>query len=124
MKTLIQFAFLTSLIMLCSCKHESLFEIPEPGPMDCDTTEVSFSGTIAPILQQNCYMGCHNGTNPSSGFLLDNYNGVKAKVNEGRLYGAVARLTGYVAMPLDQDPLPDCKISQIKAWIDEGALDN
>ena len=101
-----------------------MMEIPDPGPMGCDSTGVSYATDIAPIIEQNCYNGCHNGDNPSSGFNLDTYNSIKAKVDEGRLYGAAAQLMGFVPMPLGGDPIPDCDIAKIKGWIDEGAPDN
>ncbi len=125
LKTTSAFLLLIMLIV-SSCKNDSIVEIPDPDPdpMGCDTTDVSFADVIVPILEQNCYNGCHSGGNPTSGFLLDSYDGVKAKVDEGRLYGAAAQLMGFVAMPLGKDPIPDCEISQIKAWIDEGAQDN
>ena len=131
----VKIALYLPLVFLCllfflfgvvSCQHEplALMPDPDPDPMGCDTTEVSYAAVIAPLIEQYCYSGCHNGPNPSSGFNLDSYVAVKAKVDEGRLYGAVAQLSGFVPMPLGQDPVPDCEIAQIKAWIDDGAPDN
>lgn len=95
-----------------------------PEPSGCDTANVSYSAVIAPIIQEHCYEGCHNGSSPASGFSLETYAGVKAKVTEGRLYGAVSQQPGFVAMPQGQGLIPSCQISQIKAWIDAGAPDN
>jgi len=113
------FLFITS-----SCTNDSLPEVPDPDLMGCDTTNISFSAVITPILEQNCYNGCHSGSNPTSGFLLDSYAGVNAKVEDGRLLGAVEQLIGFVAMPLGKAPIPDCEISQIRIWIEMGAKDN
>jgi len=96
----------------------------DPGPTICNTSNVSFSDGILPIMEQGGRSGCHNGDNPSSGFTLETYADVKAKVDQGRLAGAIGQEAGFIAMPLNMDPLPDCEIDQIKAWIDQGALDN
>ncbi len=111
-------------LVVSSCLNDSIMEIPDPDHIACDTTDVSFSAVIVPILEGNCYSVCHDGDNPTSGFLLNSYLGVKAKVDDGRLFGAVAQQAGFVPMPLNKNPIGDCEISQIKAWIDEGAQDN
>jgi hypothetical protein len=110
---------LAAITLVSSCNNDS-----SDDPTPCDSTDVSFSTTIQPILVANCYNGCHNGSSPTSGFLLDSYAGVKAKVDQNRLYGAVAHLPGFSAMPQGGGKLSDCQISQIKAWIDEGAKNN
>jgi hypothetical protein len=115
---------LTSFLVISSCTSDQLMEIPEPDLTGCDTTDISFATMITPILEQNCFQGCHNGDNPIGGFLLDSYNSVKLKVDDGRLFGSVAQLIGFVAMPLNKGPIPACDISQIKTWIEDGALDN
>ena len=111
-------AFLFSSLLLSSCGED------EPKPMTCDTSNVSFSGVILPIIEQNCFNGCHSGANPSSGFTLESYADVKVKVDDGRLGGAVQRKPDFGAMPLNMDPLPVCEVDQIIAWIDQGAQDN
>ncbi len=110
--------FLFSGLLLSSCKGE------DPKPTTCDTTDVSFSGVILPIIEQNCFNGCHSGSNPSGGFTLENYADVKVKVDDARLGGAVQRKDDFVPMPLNMDPLPSCEVDQIVAWIDQGAKDN
>ena len=89
----------------------------------CDTVDVSFSGTVFPILDTYC-TGCHSGNDPSGGVNLSNYEGVKLATDNGRLYGAVAHLPGYSKMPQGGTKLPDCDIAQIKSWIDNGLKDN
>lgn len=111
-----------------ACKHDSLIEMPddEPPPDDttqtpCDTTVVRFSTDIFPIIQTNCFNGCHNGDNPTSGFTLENYDEVKQKVDEERFRGAVFREPGFVPMPFGLPPLPDCELAKIAAWLNRGA---
>jgi cytochrome c5 len=90
---------------------------------DCDTTNVTYAATVVPILQASC-TGCHSGTSPSGGINLSTHASVAAVANNGKLYGSIARLSGFSAMPQGGNKLPDCQISQIRIWIDAGALDN
>lgn len=89
----------------------------------CNTTAVSFSQTINPIIITNC-RGCHSGPNPQGGIFLGDYAGVRSVALSGQLYGAVARLPGFTPMPRNRGPLQNCEIAQIKAWVDAGAPQN
>lgn len=90
---------------------------------ECDTLNVTYVGSIQPILSSNC-LGCHDA-NPSEGAMdLTNYDGVAAVAADGRLYGALNHDPGFEAMPLDGDKLSDCKIDKIRIWIEEGYLNN
>ncbi|HMJ46344.1 MAG TPA: hypothetical protein VK498_03400 [Ferruginibacter sp.] len=89
----------------------------------CDTTQFRFAANISPILTTNC-LGCHAGAVPSAGINLSNYFGVKQQVTNGRLYGAITHTAGYSPMPKNGTKLSDCQITQIKKWIDAGALNN
>jgi cytochrome c5 len=88
----------------------------------CDTTTVTYSTTIVPILQSNC-TGCHSGNNPSGGIKLDNYASVSTVVANKKLIGSITQSTGYWAMP-PNGKLSDCNIGKIKAWVYRGALNN
>lgn len=89
----------------------------------CDTTNVSFTNDITPILTNKC-TGCHSGGSPSGGVSLDNYNGVKVVAQSGQLYGAVNWDASYSNMPQGGNQLPQCEIDKIKSWVDAGALNN
>lgn len=92
------------------------------GGANCNLTQVTFSGVIMPIIANKC-KGCHSGTNPSGKLSLTTYAEVKASAQSGKLYGAVAYLSGYVGMPVGSK-LPGCEVQQIKAWIDAGYPNN
>lgn len=85
----------------------------------CDTLNMRFASHIQPILQANC-VGCHGSTNPSAGINLSTLSGVQAVANNGRLVGAVSKISGYVPMPPAGNGLSSCHINQIKAWINQG----
>jgi hypothetical protein len=87
--------------------------------MPCDTTSVTYTGTIWPIIQNNCY-GCHSGASPGGGILLQDYTTVKAAAQSGKLYGSIAYQQGYVRMPKNGSQLPGCYIREVKKWIDLG----
>ncbi len=89
----------------------------------CDTTSVSYSGTIKNIISIKC-QGCHSSSSASGGIDLGTYQGVKAKINDGRLWGAVNHMPGYAAMPRNGNKLSDCELKQIKKWIDASAPNN
>ena len=85
----------------------------------CDTTNVTYSGTISKIFTNNC-VGCHG---ISGNVTLSNYTGVKNAVN-GKLWNAINHFPGAVAMPNSTTKLSACNIRQIKIWINAGALNN
>jgi len=89
----------------------------------CSTTNVSYSGFIAPLFTTFC-SGCHSGGNPSGGILLNSYNGVKAVAQNGRLIGAISWNNGFQRMPQGGNQLTDCSIAKIQAWINDGMQNN
>lgn len=90
---------------------------------ECDTTAVTYSDVISPIIQNNC-QGCHSGSFPSGGITLTNHAEIQAYALTGALEGVVNHESGYVAMPYNQPQLPSCQLDQIRIWVEEGALDN
>ncbi len=89
----------------------------------CDTLNVTYSGTIVPILQARC-TSCHSGTSPSGGLDFTQYADLFTVANDGRLEGAIRRLPEpYIAMPPTLG-LNDCRVRQFMIWIDAGAPQN
>jgi hypothetical protein len=89
---------------------------------NCNLTQVTFSATILPIINNKC-KGCHSGGAPSGNIALTTYAQIRTQALNGKLYGSVANLAGYVAMPVGVK-LPDCEIQQVKTWVDAGAPNN
>jgi hypothetical protein len=90
----------------------------------CDTANVTYSGTISTILQNNC-TGCHSGSAPSGGGIdLSKYANVLVQANNGKLWGDVSHSTGYNAMPLGGSSLSACDLNMISSWIKKGAPNN
>ena len=109
-----------TLCVLLGCRYDV-----EPN-VACDTSNVTYSSTITGIINTyGCLQSsCHGGTNPGSGFKLDSYAGVKAKVTDGRLFGAINHSPGFVSMPQNAGKMSPCDIDKVKAWIDAGAPNN
>jgi hypothetical protein len=88
----------------------------------CDTiSEVTFSGTVWPIIELNC-RGCHSGGSPSGGVLLTNYTQVAAQATSGKLTG-VLRDGTYSLMP-PSGSLSECRIRQVELWVEAGIQNN
>ncbi len=106
----------TGVFLFNSCyrdSEEGLYRFTLPN---CDTTNVTYSGTISAIVQGNCLGGsCHStgGGAPNS---FDTYAGLSSQANF--LVGRLTGTTGAI-MPAS-GKLDACKINQIKAWVNKG----
>jgi mono/diheme cytochrome c family protein len=89
----------------------------------CDTSAVTYSTSVAPVLSSNCNV-CHGGSTPSASIKLDVYSGVKQQVDNGRLLGVVTHNPNYSPMPKNGTKLSDCNIAKIRKWIAAGAPNN
>ncbi|WP_187262973.1 hypothetical protein [Pontibacter beigongshangensis] len=105
-----------------ACTNDNLDELSlDPGP--CDTTAVTYSATVRPILAANCY-SCHSSADPSGGVVLDTHAGVSQPAGSGKLLGVISHAPGFVPMPQSGGKLSDCNITKIRQWIEAGAPDN
>jgi len=114
---------LFSLILLTGCVWDNEEEF-YPGSGVCDTTSVSFSEDIVPILANNCY-SCHSNLNApgfTNGLALEDYEDIAT--NAQRIVSAVNHQKGFQPMPKGGAKLDPCPISLIEAWVDTGAPDN
>jgi uncharacterized membrane protein len=87
----------------------------------CDTSNVTFSGKVWPVIQNAC-TGCHSGTSPGLGISLTTYAQVNAIVTDGRLLKVIRRTDTYPMPP--SYSLPHCKERSIEIWINAGAPNN
>lgn len=117
-KTIVFFA---TIILLSSCYYDVEKELYPPS--GCDTTKVTYTSFIAPLMQNSC-TACHSSVGPSAGIILDTYNGVKAAAASGKLYGSMAHTNGYAAMPPSGTQLSTCDLKKVNNWISSGSLNN
>jgi mono/diheme cytochrome c family protein len=94
--------------------------VPAPA---CDTAHVTYAGTIAPLLQQQC-SSCHGGSLPEAGFAVSSYAQVRAKAANGQLLGTVNHDPGFPAMPQGGAKLSDCDLTKLRQWVAAGAPNN
>ncbi len=107
------------IVLFSACSSDSEDDI---GP-DCDLSNVTYAGTIAPIMQANCN-SCHSGSVPSAGIVTADYQGLQAIALDGRLLGTINHDAGFSPMPKGQPQLDECLREQIALWVNEGAPDN
>ena len=98
-------------------KEETLYPF-----LKCDTTQVTYSQTIVPILSANCYV-CHSTGSSESSVILDTWAGLQVVVTNGKLIPAIDQ-TGPFPMPKGGSMLDACTIAKIKKWVANGAPDN
>ena len=116
--------FLVGLCLECfsiACVYNSEEELYPPET--CDTTQVTYSLSVVPIIDYHCD-ACHGGDAIVSGIPLDGYENIKVKVDDGTLLGAIRHEDGYSPMPENGPMLPDCEILTIEKWVSEGAPNN
>jgi hypothetical protein len=127
MKTIAALIFLFSILWLASgCYYDSEEFLYPQISNTCDTTNVTYSQSVVPLLENYC-LSCHsNSMAPSSGgnIKLENYADVKIQADNHKLLGSVAHENGYSPMPLGASKLDDCKITTIRIWVNAGAPNN
>ncbi len=125
MRRITQFFWLMcSFIILSSCYNDSEEELyPGTGGGICDTSNITFSGTIQPILASNCNH-CHNSSITSGGVVTDSYQALLPHVQSGIFRKAVNHEPGATPMPQNAQKLPACELTKINAWINAGAPNN
>lgn len=87
----------------------------------CETTAVSWSVTIQPLMQTRCAIpGCHvpGAQTPD----LSNYNSVKAQADAGRIKARV--IDGVPSIMPPSGRLPSCDQKKLEAWLLQGAPNN
>lgn len=117
----------TFVFALQGCYYDNEEEL-YPSAAGCETENMTFTADVWPVISASC-TGCHSGANPSGNISLENYADVAAGAaigegNYGSLYGVINHSSGNSPMPKNSSKLSDCTIAKIKAWIDQGALDN
>lgn len=105
-----------------ACYYDNEEEL-YPQPIECDTTNVSYSASINPIMSNNCN-DCHSSSAPSGNVITDTYEGLKIIADDRSLWGTVNHESGYSPMPKDRPKLNDCDLTKIAIWLNNGALND
>lgn len=121
--------FIIPLLMLNWCFWTGCYyDVEEelyPTLTPCDTTDLSFTRDINPILSNNC-RSCHNASIANGGIRLDNYTEIKKQVDNGKLLSAIRQdnAQSKPMPPAPASPLASCPLQQIEHWIINGAPNN
>jgi hypothetical protein len=116
--------FVTILLFSASCYYDSEEALYPSLNSSCDTTNVTFSAKIVPILANNC-LSCHsNSTAASAGnnIRLQDYVDVKARTTA--IAGSIKHSGTFSPMPKNGGKLNNCSIKLVDIWIRNGAPDN
>ena len=116
--------FVTILLFSASCYYDNEEALYPSLNSSCDTTNVTFSAKIVPILANNC-LSCHsNATAASSGnnIRLQDYIDVKARTVA--IAGSIKHSGTFSPMPKNGVKLNACLIKLVDIWIRNGAPDN
>jgi hypothetical protein len=99
-------------------EHDLYPVVPGNG---CDTATVSYAATIQPIMQTRC-VSCHSGGFPSGGLGLTTHAEVAGSVD--RIIDRITRNEGDALLMPQGAKMDACRIDQIIAWANQGALNN
>lgn len=115
-------AIISVILLFTGCYYDNE-EYLYPGNIDCDTTGITYQGTIKPVIDLQC-KGCHNAQNASGNVNLDGHVNLLTHINSGKFYSSIVHDGKASPMPKGAPKLDNCKIKKIKIWIDRGAPDN
>lgn len=90
----------------------------------CDTTNVTYSGTISVMMGNYC-LSCHSNSTAASfgnNIRLEDYADVKAQSQA--VLGSIQHNSGFSPMPKNGAQLNDCLIKQFEVWVNDGTPDN
>jgi len=113
------------LFLIPSCYYDNEVDLYPFNMQPCDSTNVTYSQTIAPIMSANCN-NCHNATtsNGNPPVITADYPGLKVVALNGKLNNSVNWVDGKHNMPQGGSKLSNCDLVKINIWIKAGSPDN
>jgi hypothetical protein len=110
--------------MLSACYYDKGDKL-YPVAAQCDTANVTYSGTVKPIITANCLnKACHTSGNPSGGFNFENHSSFIVVIPGDRLLRAINHTAGGSKNMPPTGKMDDCSIKKIEAWIKRGYPNN
>ncbi len=112
-----------------SCTKDKAKELLTPIetvlPVSCDTSSVSFSQDILPLLKLNCTIsGCHSNANTTIP-KWENYTTLKSYIDNGSIsYWVFDNDLMPPSYAPDSTSLSTCEINLLTAWINQGTQNN
>jgi hypothetical protein len=116
--------FILFVVFIASCYYDNEEALYPSYNTTCDTSNVTFSGTITAILSSNC-LSCHsNAAAASSGnnIRLENYADLTTRATS--VIGSIKHTGTFSPMPKNGGKIKACSITQFDIWIRKGMLNN
>ncbi|MGC6413190.1 MAG: hypothetical protein ACON5K_00630 [Bacteroidia bacterium] len=110
---------LTVITVISACYNDNAEDLY--GLQSCDTTAVTYSSDISPIINSQC-ASCHSNSSPSAGIAIHDYNSTVSYVNTNKkkLLGSVKWDGTASNMPKGGSKWNACNINKLEAWINQG----
>jgi len=115
---------ITLIVLLASCYYDNEEALYPSYSTLCDTTNVTFSATVAPMLSGNC-LSCHSNSSAAAfgnNIRLEAYADVQSKA--AAVAGSIKHTGSYSPMPKNGGKLKDCAIKQFDIWVRQGMPNN
>lgn len=109
------------LLFFVSCYYDNEEALYPTLDSACDTTNVTFSGTISPILNSNCY-SCHSNANAPFGGGIHLQAFADVVTNSAKMTVSIKQ-TGAKPMP-PSGKLTNCSITKFDIWVRNGMPNN
>lgn len=90
---------------------------------DCDTATVTFSGSIKPIINNNC-ISCHNPSSLNGGLDLSTHGEVVNATNNRNLLERINHQGTLPPMPPNGNKLSSCNLRMFEIWKQAGLPNN
>ncbi len=123
MKSFLPVLIICLLFLVTACYNDNEYDLYPFSATQCDSTNVTYAGTIAPIVSANCNI-CHSASLASGSVITDNYDDLRVIVDNGKLWGAVNWQSGFSQMPKGSAKLSTCDLGKIKKWLNSGSPNN
>ncbi len=108
-----------------SCYYDNYEDLYSEIGTGCDTTALSYSAEIAPLLSARCATsGCHDAQSMQSGLNLSNYADASIIALDGRLLARTLLPTGSGGAMPPSGALDPCSLDHLEQWVSQGAPNN
>ena len=114
----VSIALFAMLAVPSGCYYDN--EVTQYGITPCDTTAISYSQDIQPIIQDNC-IRCHAPGGQQESNPFTSYAEVKLYTADRKI---VERVNGIGGIMPPSGAISACSQLKIEAWVNAGAPDN
>ncbi|QQS51209.1 MAG: hypothetical protein IPM71_00350 [Bacteroidota bacterium] len=116
-------ALILAAFLITACYYDSKESLFPQTDNACDSTSMTYSGSVEPVISQYC-VSCHGSVPIGNSIKLETYADVKIQADNGKLIGSITHASGYSPMPKGSAKLSTCNISILETWVNAGAPNN